>query len=54
MGCAWAVIVLTAPEVRLPLLFIEADNCTEDAAKMAAKFDKYMLHFHRKAKDTDG
>ncbi|MDN0200775.1 hypothetical protein [Streptomyces sp. S.PNR 29] len=38
----------------LPLLFIGADNCTEDAAKMAAKFDKYMRHFHRKVKDTDG
>ncbi|WP_338775272.1 hypothetical protein [Streptomyces sp. DG1A-41] len=53
MGCAGADIVLTAPEVRLPLLFLEADNCTE-AAKTAAKFDKYMRHSHRKAKDTDG
>ncbi|MGI5380546.1 hypothetical protein ACQEV2_41305 [Streptomyces sp. CA-251387] len=50
VGCAWADIVLITPEVGLPLLFIEADNCTEDAAK----FDKYMRHFHRKAKDTDG
>ncbi|WP_227026012.1 hypothetical protein [Streptomyces fodineus] len=38
----------------MPLLFIEADNCTEDAALIAAKFDKYMRFFRRKAKDTDG
>ncbi|MEU5201001.1 replication-relaxation family protein [Streptomyces scabiei] len=54
VGCAWADIVLTAPEVGLPLLFIEADNCTEEAPIIAAKFDKYMRHFHRKVKDTDG
>ncbi|MCX4458234.1 hypothetical protein OG585_37540 [Streptomyces sp. NBC_01340] len=54
MGCAWADIVLTAPEAGLPLLFIEADNCTEETPIIAAKFDKYMRHFHRKAKDTDG
>ncbi|MGW0615215.1 hypothetical protein [Streptomyces sp. NPDC002788] len=45
VGGARADIVLIAPEVGLPLLFIEADNCTEDAAKTAAKFDKYMRHF---------
>ncbi|MFE9679539.1 replication-relaxation family protein [Streptomyces sp. NPDC006259] len=54
VGSAWADIVLTAPEAGLPLLFIEADNCTEEAPVIAAKFDKYMRHFHRKAKDTDG
>ncbi|MFI8301364.1 replication-relaxation family protein [Streptomyces nigra] len=54
IGCAWADIVLTAPEMGLPLLFIEADNCTEEAPIIAAKFDKYMRHFHRKVKDTDG
>jgi hypothetical protein len=54
VGCAWADIVLTAPEVRLPLLFTEADNCTEDASVIALKFDKYMRHFPLKAKDTDG
>lgn len=54
VGCAWADIVLTAPEAGLPLLFIEADNCTEDASVIALKFDKYMRHFHRKTKDTDG
>ena len=35
-------------------MFIEADNCTEDASVIALKFDKYMRHFHRKTKDTDG
>ncbi|WP_255345947.1 replication-relaxation family protein [Streptomyces chartreusis] len=54
MGCAWADIVLTAPEAGLSLLSIEADNCTEEAPIIAAKFDKYMRHFHRKVKDTDG
>ncbi|MCX5096431.1 hypothetical protein OOK36_48385 [Streptomyces sp. NBC_00365] len=54
VGCAWADIVLTAPEVGLPLLFIEADNRTEEAPIIAAKCDKYMRHFHRKVKDTDG
>ncbi|MFJ9588753.1 hypothetical protein [Streptomyces acidicola] len=54
VGCAWADTVLTAPEAGLPLLFIEADNCTEDTGKIAVKFDKYMRHFHRKVKDTDG
>lgn len=54
VGGAWADIVLIAPEVGLPLLFIEADNCTEEAPIIAAKFDKYMRHFLRKAKDTDG
>ncbi|WP_078492065.1 replication-relaxation family protein [Streptomyces yerevanensis] len=54
IGSAWADIVLTAPEAGLPLLFIEADNCTEEAPVIAAKFDKYMRHFHRTVKDTDG
>lgn len=54
VGCAWADIVLTAPEAGLPLLFIEADNCTEEAPIVAAKFDKYMRHFRRTVKDTDG
>ncbi|MEV7739134.1 replication-relaxation family protein [Streptomyces sp. NPDC088921] len=54
VGCAWADIVLTAAEAGVPLLFIEADNCTEEAPIIAAKFDKYMRHFHRTVKDTDG
>ncbi|MGW5115232.1 replication-relaxation family protein [Streptomyces noursei] len=53
-GSARADIVLTAPESDVPLLFIEADNCTEDAALIAAKFDKYARFFKRKEKDTDG
>ncbi len=39
MGCEWADIVLTAAEAGLPLLFIEADNCAEEAPIIAAKFD---------------
>ncbi|MFC8678002.1 hypothetical protein ACFUEN_35575 [Streptomyces griseorubiginosus] len=54
MACEWADIVLTAAEAGLPLLFIEADNCAEEAPIIAAKFDKYMRHFHRKVKGTDG
>ncbi len=38
-------MVLVAPEAGLPLLFIEADNCTEEAPVIAAQFDKYMSHF---------
>lgn len=54
IGSARADIVLTAPEAGVPLLFIEADNCTEEAVLIARKFDKYMRFFHRKEKDTDG
>lgn len=54
IGSARADVVLVAPEAGVPLLFIEVDNCTEDAALIAAKFDKYMRFFKRKAKDTDG
>ncbi|PJN06054.1 hypothetical protein CG723_41375 [Streptomyces sp. CB01635] len=38
----------------MPLLFIEADNCHEDAATIAAKFDKYMRFYQRTVKYTDG
>ncbi|TLS40179.1 hypothetical protein FE633_42915 [Streptomyces montanus] len=38
----------------MPLLFIEADNCYEEAATIAGKFDKYMRFYRRKVKDTDG
>jgi hypothetical protein len=34
VGGAWADIVLIAPEAGLPLLFIETDNCFEDAPRM--------------------
>ncbi|MFF0630245.1 replication-relaxation family protein [Streptomyces sp. NPDC004296] len=53
-GSARADVVLTAPDAGVPLLFIEADNCTEDAALIDAKFDKYARFFNRKEKDTDG
>jgi transposase-like protein len=36
VGSARADIVLTAPEAGAPLLFIEADNCFEDAALIPA------------------
>ncbi|MEU2872992.1 replication-relaxation family protein [Streptomyces olivoreticuli] len=54
LGSARADIVLTAAEAGVPLLFIEADNCFEDAALIAAKFDKYARFYRRKEKDTDG
>ncbi|MER8235113.1 replication-relaxation family protein [Streptomyces sp. NPDC094049] len=53
IGSARADIVVTAPGDGVPLLFIEADNCTEEAALVAAKFDKYARFFQRKEKDTD-
>ncbi|MGW5678234.1 replication-relaxation family protein [Streptomyces sp. NPDC003860] len=53
IGSARADIVLVAPDDGVPLLFIEADNCTEEAALIAAKFDKYLRFFHRQEKDTD-
>ncbi|MGW4995741.1 replication-relaxation family protein [Streptomyces mirabilis] len=54
IGSARADVVLIAPEAGVPLLFIEADNSTEEAVLIARKFDKYMRFFQRKEKDTDG
>ncbi|MEU6285512.1 replication-relaxation family protein [Streptomyces sp. NPDC047028] len=54
IGSARADVVVTAPGDGVPLLFIEADNCTEEAVLIAAKFDKYARFFQRKEKDTDG
>lgn len=54
IGSARADVVVTAPGTGVPLLFIEADNCTEEAVLIAAKFDKYMRFFRRQEKDTDG
>lgn len=54
IGSARADIVVTVPGDGVPLLFIEADNCTEEATLIAAKFDKYMRFFRRKETDTDG
>jgi hypothetical protein len=53
-GGAQADIVLTAPQDRVPLLFIEADNCHETAEELADKLEKYVRFFLRKVKDTDG
>lgn len=54
IGSARADVVLIAPEAGVPLLFLEVDNCTEEAVLIAAKFDKYMRFFKRKEKNTDG
>ncbi|MFD4970951.1 hypothetical protein [Streptomyces sp. NPDC058424] len=48
-----ADVVLTAPEVGVPLLFIEADNYTEDAALKAAKFGKYARFCKRRRTPTE-
>ncbi|MGW6362181.1 replication-relaxation family protein [Streptomyces sp. NPDC055092] len=54
IGSARADVVVTAPGDGVPLLFIEVDNCTEEAVLIAAKFDKYARFFKREEKDTDG
>ncbi|MEV7004111.1 replication-relaxation family protein [Streptomyces sp. NPDC093982] len=54
IGSARADVVLTAPEGGVSLLFVEVDNCTEEAVLIAAKFDKYLRFFQRREKDTDG
>ncbi|MFD3612169.1 replication-relaxation family protein [Streptomyces atroolivaceus] len=54
LGSARADVVVTARGDGVPLLFIEVDNCTEEAVLIAAKFDKYMRFFRRQEKDTDG
>ncbi|MFG2220424.1 replication-relaxation family protein [Streptomyces sp. NPDC048685] len=53
-GGAQADLVLTAPQDRVPLLFIEVDNCHETAEELADKLEKYARFFRRKMKDTDG
>ncbi|MEU4173368.1 replication-relaxation family protein [Streptomyces sp. NPDC026665] len=54
IGSPRADVVLSAPEAGVALLFIEVDNCTEEAPLIAAKFDKYNRFFLRQEKDTDG
>ncbi|MET7929986.1 replication-relaxation family protein [Streptomyces sp. NPDC005349] len=54
LGSARADAVVTAPEHGMPLLFIEADNCHEDAVTIAAKFDRYARFYQRTAKDNGG
>ncbi|WP_260334473.1 hypothetical protein [Streptomyces beigongshangae] len=53
-GGARADIVVTAPQDRVPLLFIGVDNCHESAEELAGKLEKYIRFFLRKVKDTDG
>ncbi|WP_241519037.1 replication-relaxation family protein [Streptomyces sp. CB03238] len=53
-GGAQADIVLTAPQDRVPLLFMEVDNCHETAEELADKLEKYARFLRRKVKDTDG
>ncbi|MFD0340222.1 hypothetical protein ACFVH0_16295 [Streptomyces sp. NPDC127117] len=54
IGSARADIVLTALEAGVALLFIQADNCAEEAVLIAAKFDQYARFFPRQEKGTDG
>ncbi|WP_245766985.1 replication-relaxation family protein [Streptomyces colonosanans] len=54
IGSARADVVVIAPEAGVPLLFIEVDNCTEEAVLIGRKFDKYARFFKRWEKDTDG
>jgi hypothetical protein len=49
-----ADIVVAVPDGRVPLLFVEVDNCFEEAAVLAAKFDKYARFFGRQITDTNG
>jgi Replication-relaxation len=49
-----ADIVVAVPADRVSLLFVEVDNCFEEAAVLAEKFDKYARFFARRITDTDG
>lgn len=53
-GGAQADIVLTAPQDKVPLLFIGVDNCRETAEELADKLEKYARFFNKTMKDTDG
>ncbi|MET9039328.1 replication-relaxation family protein [Streptomyces mirabilis] len=53
IGSARADVIVIAPDDGVPLLFIEVDNCTEEAVLIGRKFDKYARFFKRKEKDTD-
>ncbi|MFF4542473.1 replication-relaxation family protein [Streptomyces aureus] len=54
IGSPRADVVLTARQAGVALLFVEVDNCHEEAPLIAAKFDKDERFFLRKEKDTDG
>ncbi|MEV6012730.1 hypothetical protein AB0M29_38855 [Streptomyces sp. NPDC051976] len=45
--------MVTAPGSRVPLLFVEVDNCFEEAAVLVEKLDRYARFFARTAK-VDG
>jgi hypothetical protein len=49
-GGAQADIVVTAAENGIPLLFVEVDNCHENAQKLAAKIGQYHAFFTRHPK----
>lgn len=53
-GGVQADIVVAVPGSGVPLLFIEVDNCFEEAAVLAEKFEKYARFFARRITDTDG
>ncbi|MFD7438826.1 hypothetical protein [Streptomyces sp. NPDC059861] len=42
IGSARADVVLTAAEAGVPLLFIEADNCTEEAVLITRKYGRFF------------
>lgn len=48
-----ADIVVAVPDGRVRLLFVEVDNCFEEAAVLAGKFDKYARFFARQITDTN-
>ncbi|MFD3452901.1 replication-relaxation family protein [Streptomyces sp. NPDC058691] len=53
-GSLRADAVLTAPEDKLPVLFVEVDNGTEPPAKVADKIVRYRRFFQRTVKDHSG
>lgn len=53
-GSPRADAVLTAPDQRVPLLFIEVDNGTEGPTVLAEKIAAYRRFGRRQAKDTGG
>ncbi|MCX4451311.1 hypothetical protein ACIOEZ_17045 [Streptomyces sp. NPDC087866] len=53
-GGAQADIVLTAAQDKMPLLFVEVDNCHETADEFGDKLEKYARFFRRQVKDTAG
>jgi hypothetical protein len=52
-GGVQADIVVTVPGSQVPLLFVEVDNCFEEAAVLVEKVDRYARFFARNT-TTDG